>query len=95
MSKRSNRIAVGTLSQPAGPQTVVQNKTGHRLRIAVKGELAAVINRIKARKVAGMTLITRQGKVLTKAALRGALDSARDAAIAANPDMEAKIRAFQ
>lgn len=78
-----------------GELTVVQNKTGHRLRIAVEGELATVIDRIKARKVAGMTLITRQGKVLTKAALRGAFDRARDAAILANPDMEAKIRAFQ
>lgn len=78
-----------------GELTVVQNKTGHRLRIAIEGELATVIDRIKARKVAGMTLITRQGKVMTKAALRGAFDRARDAAILANPAMEAKIRAFQ
>jgi integrase len=78
-----------------GELTVVQNKTGRRLRIAIEGELAAVIDRIKARKVAGMTLITRQGKVMTKAALRGAFDRARDAAILANPDMEPKIRAFQ
>jgi integrase len=78
-----------------GELTVVQNKTGRRLRIAIEGELAAVIDRIKARKVAGMTRITRQGKVMTKAALRGAFDRARDAAILANPDMEPKIRAFQ
>jgi integrase len=78
-----------------GELTVVQNKTGKRLRIAIEGELATVIDRIKARKVAGMTLITRQGKVMTKAALRGAFDRARDAAILANPGMEAKIRAFQ
>jgi integrase len=78
-----------------GELTVVQNKTGKRLRIAIEGELATVIDRIKARKVAGMTLITRQGKVMTKAALRGAFDRARDAAILANPSMEAKIRAFQ
>lgn len=78
-----------------GELTVVQNKTGHRLRIAIEGELATVIDRIKARKVAGMTLITKQGKVMTKAALRGAFDRARDAAILAHPDMEAQIRAFQ
>lgn len=78
-----------------GELTVVQNKTGKRLRIAIEGELATVIDRIKARKVAGMTLITRQGKVMTKAALRGAFDRARDAAILANPGMGAKIRAFQ
>jgi integrase len=78
-----------------GELTVVQNKTGKRLRIAVEGELAAVIDRIKARKVAGMTLITRQGKPMTKAALRGAFDRARDAAIKAHPEMEAKIRTFQ
>jgi integrase len=78
-----------------GELTVVQNKTSKRLRIAVEGELATVIDRIKARKVAGMTLITRQGKPMTKAALRGAFDRARDAAVLANPEMEAKIRAFQ
>lgn len=78
-----------------GELTVVQNKTGKRLRIAVEGELAAVIDRIKARKVAGMTLITRQGKPMTKAELRGAFDRARDAAVKAHPEMEVKIRAFQ
>lgn len=78
-----------------GELTVVQNKTGKRLRIAVEGELAVAIDRIKARKVAGMTLITRQGKPMTKAALRGAFDRARDAAVKAHPEMEAKIRAFQ
>lgn len=78
-----------------GELTVVQNKTGTRLRIAIEGELAAVIDRIKARKVAGMTLVARQGKAMTKAALRGAFDRARDAAVLANPEMEAKIRAFQ
>lgn len=78
-----------------GELTVVQNKTGKRLRIAVEGELATVIDRIKARKVAGMTLISRQGKPMTKAALRGAFDRARDAAVKAHPEMEAKVRAFQ
>lgn len=78
-----------------GELTVVQNKTGKRLRIAVEGELAAAIDRIKARKVAGMTLITRQGKPMTKAALRGGFDRARDAAVKAHPEMESKIRAFQ
>jgi integrase len=74
---------------------VVQNKTGRRLRIAVEGELAAVIDRIKAGKVAGMTLVSRQGKAVTKSALRGAFDRARDEAVKKHPELEAKIRAFQ
>lgn len=75
---------------------IEQNKTGKRLRIAIEGELAAVIERIKARKVRGLKLInTRQGFPLSKQMLRGAFDRARDAAVKAHPEMEQLIRSFQ
>jgi integrase len=79
-----------------GALTVVQNKTGKRLRIAIEGELATLIDRIKARKVMGLSLVnTLTGERMGKSGLRGAFDRARDAAIKANPTMAAEIRSFQ
>lgn len=88
-----------------GALTVVQNKTGAKLRVEIVGELNVVIERIKARKVAGRTLICDdKGQALTKFGLRGAFDRARDLAIEASqvaadsaglPDIAASIRAFQ
>jgi integrase len=79
-----------------GALTVVQNKTGKRLRIAIEGELAAVIERIKQRKVMGLGLVnTMSGERMGKASLRGAFDRARDAAKIAHPEMEKAISAFQ
>lgn len=37
--------------------TVVQNKTGKRLRVSVEGQLAAVVERINRRKVTGLALV--------------------------------------
>lgn len=79
-----------------GALWVEQNKTGKRLRIAIEGELAAVIDRIKARKVMGLKLVnTRQGYPMSATTLRSAFDRARDAAVKATPEAEAEIRAFQ
>lgn len=79
-----------------GALVIVQNKTGKRLRIAIEGELAAIIERIKDRKVMGLKLInTRQGYPMSAVTLRGAFDRARDAAVKAHPEMEVEIRAFQ
>ena len=79
-----------------GALTVIQNKTGRRLRVSVEGELATVIERIKRRKVAGLALIaSADGQALTKSMLRGAFDRARIAAIAACPGMTQEIKAFQ
>ena len=58
----------------AGELAVVQKRPGTAYPLPL-GELATVIQRIRARKVAGMTLIARQGKVMTKAALRGVRSS--------------------
>lgn len=79
-----------------GALTVVQNKTGKRLRIAIEGELAAVIDRIKRRKVMGLKLVNnRDGYPMTQAGLRGAFNRARDAAVKSHPGKESEIRAFQ
>lgn len=79
-----------------GELHIEQNKTGKRLRIVIEGDLAAVIERIKARKVRGLKLInTRQGYPMSAVTLRSAFDRARDAAVLANPEMEQFIRSFQ
>jgi len=70
-----------------GSIEVRQNKTGHKLRIAIEGKLAALIERIKGRKrgISGVVVSTRlivneQGQPLGKAALRFRFDAARSAA---------------
>jgi integrase len=79
-----------------GAISVVQNKRGKKLRVEVIGQLAAVMARIDARKVAGLTLICdARGRAMSKAMLRGAFDRARDAAVIARPELLEQIRAFQ
>ncbi len=70
-----------------GSIEVRQNKTGHKLRIEIRGELAALIDRIKARKramkgvvVSTRLLVNEEGQPLGKYALRFRFDSARTAA---------------
>lgn len=73
-----------------------QNKTGHKLRIAIEGELAALIERMGKRKVMGLSLINMpDGTPMTKYMMRGAMDRARAAAAAAHPDLAARIKEFQ
>lgn len=88
-----------------GEMTVVQNKTGAKLRVEITGQLAVLMERIKARKVSGLALICdAKGQPLTKFGLRGAFDRARDLAIEASqigtseaglPDISHAIRTFQ
>lgn len=76
--------------------TVVQNKTGKRLRVSIEGQLAAVIERINKRKVAGIALVCNEkGERMTEFMLRGAFDRARIAAAGAHPHMAKEIEAFQ
>lgn len=76
--------------------TVVQNKTGKRLRVAVKGQLAEVIERINRRKVTGLALVCNEkGERMTEFMLRGAFDRARHAAALAKPELAEGIKAFQ
>lgn len=88
-----------------GEMTVVQNKTGAKLRVEITGQLATLMERIKSRKVSGLALICdSKGQRLTKFGLRGAFDRARALAIEASqigaaeaelPDITAAIRDFQ
>lgn len=68
-----------------GTMSVRQGKTGKRLRIAVEGELAALLARIASRKAALVVRSTRlvvgdTGQALTRDELRGAFERARKAA---------------
>lgn len=79
---------------------VKQGKTGKKLRIAVTGELALLIDRIKARKqnfsIRPLALLVGEdGQPLTYAKLRGRFDRARTAAAEANPALAEPIRAFR
>lgn len=88
-----------------GAMSVRQKKTGAKLRVEIVGELAVVMERITASKVAGLALICDEhGQPLTKFGLRGAFDRARDLAAEASkiaaecvglPDITDQIRAFQ
>ncbi|ONN66731.1 tyrosine-type recombinase/integrase [Herbaspirillum sp. VT-16-41] len=66
---------------------VRQNKTGHKLRIAIQGKLARLIDRIKARKralsgvvVSTRLLVNEEGQPLGRSALRFRFENARAAA---------------
>lgn len=73
-----------------------QNKTGKKIRISVEGELSDLMDRIKAQKVSSIQLISNaDGKPMTRYELRGAFGRARDAAVAAHPELEKAIREFQ
>jgi integrase len=79
-----------------GALWIRQNKTRTKLRIAVEGELAALIERISSRKVMGLQLINMMdGTPMTKYQLRYALDQARAAAAGMHPTLAAEIRQLQ
>lgn len=79
-----------------GALWIEQNKTGKKLRIAIEGELADVIQRISSRKVMSLKLVnTRQGYPMTAVTLRSAFDRARDAAKLTYPALANKIAEFQ
>jgi integrase len=73
-----------------------QNKTRNKVRIAIEGELAVLLERIKQRKVMGLGLINMQdGTPMTKYMMRHAMDRARDGAAKVAPHLEKQIREFQ
>lgn len=79
-----------------GALSVIQNKTGKKLRISVVGELAALVDRIKMRPVSSLRLVnSASGAPMTRYELRGAFDRARDAAVLAHPALAQQIREFQ
>lgn len=81
-----------------GALLVKQNKTGKKVRVSIEGELAALVERLKGRKVLSMTaklINNAAGMPLSRFELRGAFDRARLAAAAAHPEIAAEIKAFQ
>jgi integrase len=79
-----------------GALWITQNKTGAKLRIAVEGELATVLERIKGRKVAGLHLInTARGQPMSLWTLKHAVVRARLAAAEQHPKLAAAIKQFQ
>lgn len=82
-----------------GTLPVRQGKTGARVRIRIEGDLAALIQRIKARKRehkiwVSALLIQANGKPLTTMTLRNGFVAAREAAANHYPDQADAIRAF-
>lgn len=80
--------------------SVIQNKTGKKLRIEIIGELKALIDRIgtrkKSYKVHTLALIcTESGRPLTPSGLRCRFDKAREAAAKKKPNLKEAIEAFQ
>lgn len=73
-----------------------QNKTKHKVRVAVEGELAVLLEQMGNRKVTGLRLINMpDGTPMTPYMLRGAMDRARKAAALARPDLAERIKEFQ
>jgi len=79
---------------------VTQNKTDAKIKIAVKGELKQVIDRILKRKeafkVRSLALIVDEhGKPLSQRAIWERFNTARKTAAEQNPQMKADIEAYQ
>lgn len=82
---------------------IEQRKTGAKRRIEIVGALAALIDRIRARKatIKGVRslslLVTETGQPLTKSAMRYRFEQAREAAAhaASNKESAARIRSLQ
>ena len=82
-----------------GMLIVDQGKTGKKLRIAVTGELAALIDRIRRRKDEHKThcsqlLMNRDGMPLTKQVLRDHFKKAKEVAAQDQPELASQIAAF-
>lgn len=82
-----------------GHLLIAQGKTKQKLRIAIVGELAALVARIKERKKRykvyhGALLVNTYGMQLTRAVLRNHFDDAREAAMLAHPELAAQIKSF-
>lgn len=83
-----------------GSIEIKQSKTSKKLRIAVAGELEALLYRIAKRKVRlrlrSLKLIVKEdGQALTKGGLRGRFEDARERAAESSPHIAAEIRRFQ
>jgi len=90
----ADSLKIGRVDVKEGAVWVEQNKTGTKLRVAIEGQLEAVINRILARnaaeKVTSLRLIPK-----SYSQFRSAFDRARTKAVQQHPGLAAEIREFQ
>jgi len=82
-----------------GVLVVDQGKTGKKLRISVTGELAALVERIRARKDGHKTecsqlLMNRDGMPMTKQVLRDHFKKAKEIASEKRPELSKEIAEF-
>ena len=79
-----------------GHLVLQQNKTNKKLRVAVVGQLQALLAEIKAGSSIGRYIIcTDAGKPLSYAMLRQRFDAARILAAKRHPDLADRIKIFQ
>lgn len=83
-----------------GVLELTQNKTGAKLRMAVTGQLAELIDRIQARKathsIRPLALLAMEnGQPMSYSMLRSRFDQARLDAAKAHPELTEAIKAFQ
>ena len=76
---------------------VGQGKTGKRLRLLITGALADLLARINERKAgckeaSGYLLVNKDGRKMTRDALRYQYDKARESAAAGNADLDEEIK---
>lgn len=82
-----------------GMLVIDQGKTGKKLRIAITGELADLLERIKVRKaghktVNGQLLMNKDGKPLTKQVLRDHFKAAKEVAAEKHPELAGALGKF-
>lgn len=83
-----------------GHLIITQEKTKQPLRIVVQGKLAALLERIEARKathkvVTAALLVNEHGRRLTAPALRYQFDRAKEATVKTHPDLKGAVEAFR
>lgn len=80
-----------------GELMIQQNKTGKRLRVAIEGELASLIERIRntAMDDDAPLISAENGRRMTAYMLRGAFDRARMLASKNHPELMEQIKAYQ
>ncbi|MBI5918663.1 MAG: tyrosine-type recombinase/integrase [Nitrosomonadales bacterium] len=96
----ADTLSMSLLDISDGALHVQQGKTGQKLRIAIEGELAELIERIRDGKrgcrVHSLRLVcSNSGVPLSPRALRSGFDRARERAAINTPSLAEAIRAFQ
>jgi integrase len=87
-------LALSITHIKGGELWIRQRKTGQALRIAIEGDLAALLARIQPRRTRSTTLallVDEHGRALSQHALRYRFDQARTKALKAHPELPAIV----